>query len=135
MAKMQLNDDGTITFPLKGRPPITLDEPSMDQMAALTDQSQKVDGGMIDLPIISDDSTPEVLADFNEKLIERTAVMFGDTHPYGDVTLQMANDLKLDDDAPVESGHLYAWAMSPRTVRLMLEHWRSPLPGPASQPT
>lgn len=135
MAKLQLNDDGTITFPLKGREPVTLDEPSMDEMADFTDQAQKVDDGLIDVPTVAEDSTPEVVAAFNTALIERTRLMFGHDHPYGDVVLAMVNALGMNLDVPIVSAQLYGWAMSPRTVRMMLEHYRSPLPGPVSEPT
>lgn len=135
MAKLVLNDDGTVTFPLKGREAVMLDEPNMDEMAEFTEQAQKIDDGLAEMPSITEDSTAEVLAEFNEKLIERTRLLFGTTHPYGDVCLTIVNALGTNlDGVPVVSGDLYAWAMSPRTVRMMLEHFRAPLPGVASQP-
>jgi len=135
MAKLQLNADGTVTFPLKGREPLTLDEPSLDEMGTLTERGQKADDGLVELPTVADDSTPEVLAEFNKALIERTLIMFGPEHPYGNIVLEMVNMLAMSDGGPpIASGELYGWAASPRTVRLMLEHWRSPLPGPESPP-
>lgn len=140
MPKMQVNDDGTITFPLKGNAVVTLDEPSMRELAWMHAETEKIDGTLTVMPPISAASTPEEVIAFQEASATRTAEIYGEHdngQPYGALVLQIVNKLGMNGDGTpvaVTEDDLYGWAASPSVMRTMLEHFRSPLPGKASLP-
>lgn len=152
MPKMQVLDDGSVEFPIKGGKLLTLDEPNLAELAWMHDETERIDKSMTDLPqlpaqIDVKTATPEQLAKFRDDLAAfndantaRTLEVFGgENHqPYAVLTLQVLQKLAMHGDGrPVEdlnADSLYGWAASPRVMRTLLEHFRSPLPGKVSLP-
>ena len=102
MAKLQVNDDGTITFPLRGRDPLTLDEPSMADLAWLTGEVQRVDASLPELPRLTQlpkDPTPEQITaqqeaveQFNDANRQRTIAVYDPEEgppPYGGIVIEL----------------------------------------------
>lgn len=138
MPKMQINDDGTITFPLRGREPVTLDEPSMADLAWLTEEAERVDDSLPELPTVTDRTDREQVDAYNKANAARTAAIYGGETPYGKVVIEAVSRMALTSDPAetvvVDAEQLYGWASSPLVLRTMLEHFRAPLAGPASLP-
>lgn len=139
MPKMQVNEDGTITFPLRGRDPVTLDEPSMADLAWLTEEASRVDESLPALPTITDRNDPAQIEAWNEASVARTTATYSGDTPYGKIVIEAIARMAVTSDPAekvvVDESQLYGWAASPQVIRTMLEHFRAPLPGPASLPT
>lgn len=131
MPKPTMNPDGTVTFPTKGRDTLTLEEPSMAEMAEFTEAALAADAELTEMPLVTDLEDVEQVKAYQDALSSRTGAIFGSAHPYGGLVLKIVNALTPEDTVITED-QLYAWAASPRTVRTMLEHWRAPLPGAES---
>lgn len=138
MPKMQVNEDGTITFPLRGREPVTLDEPSMEDLAWLTEEAERVDDALPVLPAVTDTNDRAQLDAYTKAARDRTTATYGGDTPYGKVVIEAIARMALTSDpterVAVDPTQLYGWAASPLVIRTMLEHFRAPLPGPASLP-
>lgn len=152
MPKMQVLDDGTVEFPIKGGNLLTLDEPSLGELAWMHDETERIDKEMTDLPSLPAQidvktATPEQLQQFRDDLQKfneanntRTLQIFGsaDHQPYAGLVLQVLQKLASNGDgSPITElspDQLYGWSASPRVMRTLLEHFRSPLPGTASPP-
>jgi len=133
MPKMQKNeDDGTITLPLRKRDPIVLDEPSLADLAWLTEEAEKIDKDLPELPTVSDATDREQVKAFNDAAQDRTLAIYRSDVPYGKLLIEVVKRLT-DGTESVDETQLYGWAASPAVVREMLEFWRAPLPGPASR--
>lgn len=136
MPKLQVNDDGTITFPLKGREPVTLEEPSMADLGWLTAAVQALDTSMPVIPPIRENSSPDEVEAFTVGSRARTVAIYDvsaeNPLPYGHLVIETIKRFS-DGVQDVDSSQLYGWAASPATVRAILEHFRAPLPGQAFQ--
>lgn len=134
MAKLQINDDGTVTVPLKGRDPVTLDEPSLGEMATWTDAVRGLEEGLTTLPVLQQQTaTREEVETWNAAVRDRTRALFGGEQPYAALFLEIVNALAMSPDGspvePITPDHLYGWAASPSATSQTLEHFRTPLPG------
>lgn len=132
MPKMVKNDDGTITLPVKGREAILLDEPSLDDLAWLTEEAEKLDKELPQLPAVSDQQDGEQLKAWADASHDRTMAIYRAGTPYGTLLIEVVKRLT-DGKETVDGSQLYGWAASPAVIREMLEFWRAPLPGPASR--
>lgn len=143
MPRLKINDDGTIDFPLRRNEQtpegeqrvVVLEEPSMAQMAHITELAKQADDAVTQLTPIdlrSTDLTAEALTTYTDQVNARTVEMFGDQAPYGNAMMEVVAMLSGETVGPDD---LFAWAMSPRTLRTITEHFRAPLPGPVSEPT
>jgi hypothetical protein len=127
--KLQVNDDGTITFPLRGRPPLTIDEPSMEDIAWLNTEMERVDESLTPIPPVPPDDAPdEARAAFNEATAVRTREIYGEALPYGELVIEIIARVS---DEKLARADLYGWASSPKTLRVLMASWRDPLPGEA----
>lgn len=134
MPKMKINaDDGTITLPVKGREAVTLDEPSLADLAWLTEEAEKLDKDLPELPGVTDNSDAEQLKAWADASHDRTMAIYQTAVPYGKLLIDVVKRLS-DGKESVDETQLYGWAASPAVIREMLEFWRAPLPGPASRP-
>ena len=138
MAKMQVNDDGTITIPLRGRDPVTLDEPSMADLAWLTAEADRVDKELPTLPSVIDRENVEQVTAYADATQARTVAIYSGETPYGKILIEAIKRMAISTNGAavdVDEAQLYGWGASPQVIRTMLEHFRAPLPGPASLPT
>ena len=132
MAKLELNDDGTVTLPLApkapGDPPrsIVLPEPTMAQLATIHELAVAADDALPAMDTIVADMAPEQVAHANDQLRARTVSMFGQQSPHG---LAMIAIVKLLTGEDVGPDDLYGWVMGPRTMRDVLAHFQAPLAG------
>lgn len=139
--KLQLNDDGTVTVPLKGRNPVVLDEPGALQLADFYRRVNEADEAN---PIPSagvrpsNDASRAELEAYAARLQEvldaqktRTVAVYagkdGGLPPYLAVFLHMVNELH--DGDPVEPEQLYGWAANPVACRELVNHFTAPLGG------
>jgi hypothetical protein len=135
MAKLQVDrDNGTVTFPLRGRDPVTLDEPGMLDLAWLSEETSKIDDTMPDLPTVTDRNDPVQIAAWQEATDKRRRMIYGDDQPYGKLVVETIKRFS-DGAETVEPNQLYGWAASPTVIRTILELWRTPLAGPESPPS
>lgn len=133
MARMQLNDDGTITMPLIGGGIVTLREPSMRELAAIHTLVVEADEALPNNPVLPDNPTPEQVGEANRELRERARAIYSDASPHGLAVLNIIQMLATaENGATPEVGVdlLPGWAMSPGTCRQILQHFQLPLPGP-----
>lgn len=132
MPKLQVNADGTVTIPLRGdHDPVTLDEPSMEDLAWLTDEAQRIDDSLPALPTVTDTTDEEQVAVWAKASQERTQAIYSAAMPYGTLLIEAIGRI---GPVVVDASQLYGWAASPQVIRALLEQWRAPLPGPASPP-
>lgn len=129
---LQLNDDRTITVPVKGREPIVLPEPSLGEMADMFES-------MIAADVETRRRTTEQNAARNASLpedaqvsvgVETRAVRYSRTSPYATALAALIKVLAGDD---VDPASMYGWAGSPQAMSSMFAHWQAPLDGRASQ--
>lgn len=142
MPKMTLQEDGTVLFPIKGGKVLTLDEPSLAELAWMHDETAKIDAELTQLPgLVPQTATAEQVAAFDTASQTRTQEIYGTgrEQPYGKLIVQVLAKLAMaDDGSPIgletlTIDKLYGWAASPRVMRELLEHYRTPLPGKASR--
>lgn len=130
--KLQVNEDGTIVFPLRNREAIQLDEPSMIDLAWVQTESRRIDDDLPPVPApLREDDPPEghEAAELRRKAeAERINEIYSERLPYGNMILELVH--RITGDSTIEAQHLYGWAASPLTVRVLAGHFRSPLPGP-----
>jgi len=121
---LQLNDDGTVTFPLaatNGAAPeiVTLREPTMGELSALYRRIREVDS-----------SLPPVAVPNSEEASVRNMAVFapedGSLPPYGAAFAEMVAMLS---GRALAAEELPAWAMSPRAIAQCVAHLPNPLPG------
>lgn len=137
MGKLQLNDDGTITFMVGAAPDaraITLPEPTFGQMNRIMERALAADADLPQLTALDRDDNGEVTDQaqvdaFTTSLRERTKVMFSGESPHAAVLCDIVKELTGDN---VEQSDLPSWAGSPRALNAILSQWQAPLPGPAS---
>jgi hypothetical protein len=127
MSKLGLNDDGTITLPLRGREAITLPEPSIAQLAEMTGYAILADAALPDIPTMPEDATDvAALKAANETLRERTTKTYSTEAPYGVAVVQI---VKMLTDTAITLDDLPGWAASPQCLRQIIGHWQTPLDG------
>ena len=131
MSRLSLHDDGTITLPLRKRDPITLPEPSIAELAAMTGFIVEADASLPavpSLPATAAGETPDMaaLTAANEQLRLRTVATYSTDSPYG---LAICKIVKLTLDEDITLADLPGWAASPTTCRSILAHWQTPLVG------
>jgi hypothetical protein len=126
---LQLNDDRTVTIPVKGRDPIVLPEPCLGEMEQIytwiieadAETSTRAEAALEARP---DDQVPLSLD------VEKQVVRFSMASPYA---ARLVDVIKLLADEDVEVGQLYGWAGSHTTLSSMFNHWQAPLGGQVSQ--
>ena len=125
MSKLVLNDDGTITLPLRGREPITLPEPSIAQLAEMTGYVMEADSSLPEIPPIDTDDNAAMLA-ATSALRDRTMQTYSAESPYGSAVVKL---VKLLTDEAITLDDLPGWAAAPMTCRQIIGHWQTPLAG------
>lgn len=136
MAKLKFEDDGSIVVPLVSGATVTLPEPSMEQLGVMMEIAQRADAALPELPALPQFSMvdgkvpPDVipaLNAYNDAVRARTAMAFGPESPHG---LGLIEIIKLlVPEAEVSPATCFGWMMSPRTMKQVVEHFQSPLPG------
>jgi len=139
VAKLQLNDDGTVMIPLIDGPNgevrvVLLREPSLGQIGRMRRLAKEADDALGRFDTIDvQTATPEQVDAFNQQLNARTDRIFdGDASPHGQALIAIIKELSGE---AVVADDLPAWAGSPRTLGAILGHFQAPLPGPESEPT
>lgn len=125
MSKLVLNDDGTITIPLRNKEPLTLPEPSIAQIAEVVGYIYAADEAIPDVPQIDTEDAAAVQG-VQEIMRARTMTTYSAVAPYGAAIVQIA---KLVAEADITLDDLPSWAASPVTCRQILQHWQTPLGG------
>lgn len=127
MSKLALNDDGTVTIPLRGgREALTLPEPSIEQLAEMTSYVADADAALPAIPQLGENPDTASLAKATEDLRDRTKKTYSAESPYGSAIVKMA---KLLDAAEITLADLPGWAASPLTCRSILAHFQNPSGG------
>lgn len=126
MSKLGLNDDGTVTLPLRGKEAMTLPEPSISQLAEMTGYAVEADAEIPDMPTVDTESEESVTA-AGKVLRERTLKTYSAESPYGTALLRLVK--LLVDDSSLTLDDLPGWAASPQTLRAIIGHWQTPLAG------
>jgi hypothetical protein len=125
MSKLVLNDDGSITLPLRGKEPLTLPEPSIAQLAEMVTAVYGADEAIPDVPTINTEDAAAVIA-AQEVMRDRTLKMYASDSPYGEAVVKI---VKIAVDADITLDDLPSWCAAPQTCRQILQHWQSPLAG------
>jgi hypothetical protein len=126
--KLSLNDDGPISVPLRGREPLTLDEPTMRQLAQMHELAAQADEALPALPVLAPDSTdPGDLDALNKAVRARQEMAYSEASPHGQAFQQIVQMLSGEE---VTMDELYGWVCSPRALREVLNHFTAPLGGP-----
>lgn len=136
MSELTLNDDGTITFPLR---PVTgadgpkdrnvlLPEPSMRQLAQIHIIVNQADEKLPPVLPIGDpkNATADQLTAATERLNQRTMQAYSDDPPYGNAVVAI---IKLLTDKEYSLEDLPGWAANPQVCRSILTHFQTPLVG------
>lgn len=145
--KLQLNDDGTITVPLRKRNPVVLDEPGALQLAGFYKLLAEVDAAH-PIPTVGmrppDDASRAELEQYAKDLQgvieaqkQRTIEVYsvgenGEPPPYLAVFHKMVSDLAPEGVA-VALDDLYGWAANPAACRELVNHFTAPLGGQATE--
>lgn len=127
--KLQLNDDGTIGVPVKGASPrtIMLTEPSMDELAQMHDLAVEADKALPTIPKVDTDSPPDEIQRALDVANERARMTYSADSPHGKAFVAIVNLLMPEEN--VTTADVYGWAMNPRTLRKVLDHFTAPLGG------
>lgn len=136
MAKLKLNDDGTVTLPLLptsdgAARQVVLPEPSMRQLARIHSLANEADEKLPEFDALTEEPTGADVRRVNDQLRARTVMMYSDDSPHGRAMLAV---IALLTDENYTEDDLPGWVMGPSTLRQILAHFQAPLPGPASVP-
>ncbi len=137
MSDLALNDDGTITIPLRpvigaGGPrnrEVVLPEPSMSQLAKMHTIVHEADESLPPVIGIPDpkEASPEDLRAATERLTQRTMLTYSEAMPYGKAVVAII--ALLDPGPGVTTDDLPGWCANPNTCRRILTHFQTPLAG------
>jgi hypothetical protein len=127
--KLQVNDDGSITIPLRNqKPAITLLEPSMAELAWLTERIEEVDSALPQVPTTrAETASAEEMEIWQKATLERTRAIYSGALPYGSLLIEMIEKFGGTDTYTTDD--FYSWAASPAVIRTIVETFRAPLPG------
>jgi hypothetical protein len=126
MSKLQVNDDGSVTIPLPGKTPVTIDTPALGDIGWLEAEAERLDALMPPLPAVgSEPPSPEdreLLAKANR---ERNAFAFGaeQGYPYAAVIAELVTRVTGE---PCALADLPSWARAPATLGLLVATFRTP---------
>lgn len=130
MSKLTMNDDGTITLPLRAGESVTIEEPSMRQLGRMHEIASAADDALPSLPVLSSDKPSPAEADEYTKVLKaRTEMMFSAESPHAAALIEI---IHLLCDREVTIDDLPGWCGNPATLRQILFRFQSPLPGPAA---
>ena len=138
MSELTLNDDGTITMPLRpvigaegphDREPLQLPEPSMEQLAEMHTIARAADESIPPIIQVPDPQNATVgeLQAATDRLRERASAIYQGDMPYGQATIKLIKILR--PDANVGMADLPAWCANPATINAILTHFQTPLVG------
>lgn len=131
MSKLQINDDGTITLPLRvsetnPSTEITLPEPSLAQLAQMMEFVDAADKSVPNVDQLTAGADSAAIATATEQLRERTLAIYSSGAPYGQAVVEI---VKLLTGQEITFADLPGWAASPKTTRTILGHFQDPLAG------
>jgi hypothetical protein len=134
--RLWVNDDGDLVLPVPikatettpaGTRDIVLPEPTMEQLIAFQSMSFTADAALPTIPPTSPQSTQ---AEIDAALVvanQRAQLAYSLESPHGLAFLDVVKQLTGEVFAPSE---VYGWAMNPRAMRALTDHFTRPLDGP-----
>lgn len=128
MGNMQINEDGSVTIPIKGREPLRLEEPSMWELAEMHKFVAEADAELGLLDPLPDDAPEEDKAIRRKENLARTNQAFSHESPHGAAMVKIINML-CSPEPPLTERELPGWLCHPSASNTLIVHFRTPLPG------
>jgi hypothetical protein len=126
MSKLLVNEDGSVTIPLPGKPPVIIDTPTLGDVAWLEAEFEHLETTIPSVPSIDPaTASPEELEAVTKANRERNAFCFNaeNGYPYAQPIAELITRVTGE---PCTVEELPAWARAPLTLGRLVVTFRTP---------